>query len=1498
MSGQLWRELSADVFSGGIIQGTVNSTTVTSSTIQTSSTAYVSSGTANLTTVSTAASQIADTAITWPGFDPVGGQVLTAADASGQLTWATGLTTADPLLSVAQRIRVKQNPGVGEFLFIADALASITDASASKPYIVDVGPGLYTEGGLTVPAYVDVKGMSQSAVVVVPIAGAHAFLLGDNSGLENLTISGATSSGFAGVALTSAGKCFMGNLTVQGTDVGFLMDASGSDSISCVASDLVSSNIQSTAVLVRSTGSATSKLTLEGFEFGDTLTGVTEIVMCVDGSNAELVGLSVDLTLLAGETPYGTALVATNGGTLRCIGANINRFALGVSAPADGGTPHLDIEACDFSETTQSTDVANPNAEGHYFSDIPSRSLVVIHPDASFRISGSDNREVTVAGRGGDFSTIGAAVAYVTSQTPTVSAPWMIRVGAGTFSESNPIVIPSFVSVQGSGITTSLITATDANSNLFEVSASTYMSHMATLGPSNAAAVSYAGSALDERAYVTDFTFGGYQTAVKIRNTDGLARVDLVQVYSTISLFDGSVARSFISAVQSNTNRITLRVNTMRCAIPVGEEATGTPPYTSFTAIEFVGFAGASRMRTLLSSLSITQRALAAGTVGVGLSFENVNAELADAFVVNYATAIHLPASTLNTKVGVASISTQDNIRDVLVENNNCTGAMRLINGALSKIDVSAAPSHGIAFSIEGGVAEGVTFTGPVNMGHTVGSVTAMLPSIQHSGTTTGLLTGGALTLTGGLGIQVAPGDGYVTGTADGNPTYVEWSGALSDTLATNSDQFVSVTSAGAVQLTSSPPSVYAAILIARVKSDATGIVFVENISTQALHTATLLDTTLREAFGPIVASGMIGSAGTAAFQLNVSSGNYFYSTHEYSPSGGADITFTPLFHSSGVFVSGPGVNVLSAGDARRYDNGTDLVALGGGNWVKHALYVLNDGTHEKYLFIYGQTEFASQSAAENGALPLQPSFVGENFAGVSGLVVGDASTDWVTVQDIRATLQFTAAGVTATTDHGSLTGLLDDDHTQYLLSSGSRAMAGALDLNSNNITNPGTIDGVTITDMSGRLRPGGADEIPTAAGVTLTALTNGVGASTSLARADHTHAHGVQVDATLHGAATGGVNGFMPGSDKTKLDASTSASTVSTLVERDGSGSINLTGLVVDGNGSVQLANSGDTFHVSVQAPAALGADYTLTLPANDGDNLQFLQTDGAGVTSWVAGGGGLSDPMTTAGDVIIRNAANATDRLAIGTEPNQVLTVGATGVPAWQSAGAARDPSISPNVVFLDDFMFAPALRWRVSGSDHSLPYDLGEGNALGIAQLTTVSGSNANSTGMISGNISLRGGLGSMSVKMRVLFQELSAGGQTSEVSLGLGDTPVDNTSSLAITDGAFFYLSDDAAVQIRTAAGASLTSQATSPLQTVVVDTWYKAELVVSANGAGTWTSIEFLWDDVSVGTITTNLPNAVSQPFGPQVYIRKTAGNTAHAMLIDYYYLNYELVSVR
>jgi len=49
-------------------------------------------------------------------------------------------------------------------------------------------------------------------------------------------------------------------------------------------------------------------------------------------------------------------------------------------------------------------------------------------------------------------------------------------------------------------------------------------------------------------------------------------------------------------------------------------------------------------------------------------------------------------------------------------------------------------------------------------------------------------------------------------------------------------------------------------------------------------------------------------------------------------------------------------------------------------------------------------------------------------------------------------------------TDHGALTGLADDDHTQYLLVSGTRAMTAALNMGGFAVSNVGTVDGRDVS--------------------------------------------------------------------------------------------------------------------------------------------------------------------------------------------------------------------------------------------------------------------------------------------------------------------------------------------------------------------------------------------------------------------------------------------------
>lgn len=79
------------------------------------------------------------------------------------------------------------------------------------------------------------------------------------------------------------------------------------------------------------------------------------------------------------------------------------------------------------------------------------------------------------------------------------------------------------------------------------------------------------------------------------------------------------------------------------------------------------------------------------------------------------------------------------------------------------------------------------------------------------------------------------------------------------------------------------------------------------------------------------------------------------------------------------------------------------------------------------------------------------------------------------------------------------------------------------------------------------------------------------------------------------------------------------------------------------------------------------------------DTDNVLKL-IDDAGTVSPVGGSSGLTDPMTTRGDLIIRNASNVSARLGRGSAA-QVLTSDGTDI-AWATPPAAASTLLAVNV------------------------------------------------------------------------------------------------------------------------------------------------------------------------------------------------------------------------
>jgi hypothetical protein len=104
---------------------------------------------------------------------------------------------------------------------------------------------------------------------------------------------------------------------------------------------------------------------------------------------------------------------------------------------------------------------------------------------------------------------------------------------------------------------------------------------------------------------------------------------------------------------------------------------------------------------------------------------------------------------------------------------------------------------------------------------------------------------------------------------------------------------------------------------------------------------------------------------------------------------------------------------------------------------------------------------------------------------------------------------------------------------------------------------------------------------------------TNQEGANNDLARSDHVHAHGNQGGGALHADATGGASGFMPSSDKTKLDGFSAAGE---YIRRDGT--VPFTGSQSHGNNDITAIKTG-TFNGEIDKGNVSGA---VTVNWNDG--------------------------------------------------------------------------------------------------------------------------------------------------------------------------------------------------------------------------------------------------------------------------------------------------------
>ena len=403
---------------------------------------------------------------------------------------------------------------------------------------------------------------------------------------------------------------------------------------------------------------------------------------------------------------------------------------------------------------------------------------------------------------------------------------------------------------------------------------------------------------------------------------------------------------------------------------------------------------------------------------------------------------------------GVSIIGSQS--YDLLVEHPNTSGT---IQGSLSHQQISNV-SETVYWGFLDHIDGEFDITRKISVTFKDGTHTD-LSTLLFEGGTMGVLEGGVITIVSGLTFSISEGYGYVESIVTNSVIKrYDWLDTQ-HTLLPNQNQYIYINNNGILSNSGTRPNSIYNIVLGRVVTNSTDIIIIDSSPLNASHTSNLYGNLFRNALGPIYDSGSIVTENVTPYHLDVTGGDYFYSTNQYLPSGGTDITFT-MYYGDGTtgWTTSATTEVING-----YDDGSGTISpLPLSAFTKHTLYVIGQGVNEQYFLVLGQDQYPTLIQTENGLLPIPPPYFDDSVTQIASIYIHQGVSNIVQIEDVRPVIGFKAGGVNASSLHANLLGLSADDHTQYLLVDGGRAMEGDLNMGGNDIYSANTVTTNTIS--------------------------------------------------------------------------------------------------------------------------------------------------------------------------------------------------------------------------------------------------------------------------------------------------------------------------------------------------------------------------------------------------------------------------------------------------
>jgi hypothetical protein len=1079
--------------------------------------------------------------LVFPLTRPTGPKSFLSADANGNFSWNDQLFTNGNVLVVSTE------PNVGEFSSIEAAIAACTFPIGVSKYLISIKAGVYHENELFVPQNVYITGICSESVTVSTKGNHNLFNLSGNTALYQMIIDHVPK---VAISIIDCGVYVeLSKIIVSYCGTAIYMRA---DSQDCqIYMDNVDTEYSSVAEIVVDDSTTVCFVSM----FNVTMSSLTGYASygARFGNNAQVVSSTL---VFYGDTPTGydgTAMEIRGGAMCNLGGVTASNFTVAISMPVDTVASTVQISSGNLYDNASDLQILNTNAVGYYLG-VVNRTTSTIANTSAFYIYGKDSHIINVANKGGDYTTVGAAITAITDASQTNQ--YVVQVQPGVYLEM-PFTMKDYVSVIAVSPGSVTLYAINPASHFITYNANATMQNITligTLASADLALIYCSGTPTGFTAFFSNCVFGNMQTAIIHNNTTGISQIGLI----TCSLVIAENFNYFYRGTSSTQYP-------MQCSIE-----TLSVTFNGAALVNFFEVSGPAAVVGIASSNIIN-------TVQVGnfISASNgATVQTTGVSAVGFDTGIYVPNSgsgpVLILQMNVDSTGTYD----LNILNSGTSGR---VFGAMSLAKVHSVSSNiGIVLQ----QLSGVTMVGHIFSGDSISNVIDISPAVKF-GTNLGIVSGGTFTISG-LDITVTAGTGYVT---TGTPPldslkYLTWT-QQTVTLTANTYQYVYITSTGVVTVSISKPDTSGNVIVTAAYTDDTTALYTQELTFYTYYKSSVAEQINRSSIGPIFSSGAIVTANLSnPLEVDITSGTYYYGNNQFTVNPGTAISLVTFYRDG---LSGWTRGTASAVEAKYDNNSGTLQPLTDNYYVKHALYA-NSSTNNTttYLLVYGQQEFSSAAGAQTGDMPSPPTFFVESLVSVAGIVVYHPASgpDVVnTVVDVRPTVAFRAGGTTATADHNSLANLtVGDAHPQYFRTDGTRVMGGNINAGGHNITNVGLLQNASSDSMdvfahASRHAPGGTDALAVAAPVSISASTNSIGIVNSFSRSDHIHAHGILSDGTLHSAVTQSVNGFMSSADKIKLDNATSNNTVNTIVMRTSTGIINANEMICSGS-----VDSGDT--------------------------------------------------------------------------------------------------------------------------------------------------------------------------------------------------------------------------------------------------------------------------------------------------------------------------------